>query len=221
MKTVRKTRSGRPKMVVAAGPTRERIDPVRFLSNYSTGRFGYEIARAASQKGFDVILVSGPTALKKPAGVKIVNIESAAEMKKELTKAMLGAGYLIMASAVSDYRPARVSNRKIKRGGGMTLRLVQNPDILAGIAGKTDAVICGFALETEALLKNAFRKLKKKKLDIIVANITALGREAFGDALTDVVILDRLGGKSAYKDKSKKTLAGVIVNKVANFKDDK
>lgn len=203
------------RIIVAAGPTREKIDPVRFISNYSTGTFGYEIARQARRRGWTVTLISGPTALKTPAGVKIVRVESALEMRSAVLKELPAAECVIMAAAVSDWR-AKAAKRKIKRGSGsVALKLIENPDILKEAArGKGDRVLVGFALETENLTDNAIKKLVDKDLDIIVANRTGGGNDAFGNILTDVCIIDRSGNKECFKRKTKKMLAGKILDKV-------
>ena len=176
-----------------------RIDPVRFISNYSTGTFGYAIAEEAAKRGCRVRLISGPTDLSDPDGVKTVRVETAAEMKREVDKAVRRADCLIMAAAVSDWRVRRPSARKIKRRPGrMALDLVQNPDIIGSIGQdrKKGLFLVGFALETGSLEANALKKLCKKGLDMIVAN--ALGKKApiFGDNIIDIVIIDRLGNRT-------------------------
>lgn len=209
----------RKTILITAGPTREKIDPVRFISNYSTGTFGYEIAREARKRGYKVILVSGPGSLGAPSGIRTIRVESACDMKKAVMKNIRKAGCLIMASAVSDWRVKRPSGGKIKRRGGrISLELIQNPDILKEAAGfKKDRIFVGFALETKGLVKNALKKLKEKKLDFIVANRLGRDRAIFGDNKTDVIIMDSCGAKTRLRRKSKKELAQIVLDKVEEF----
>ena len=167
-------------LVITAGPTREPLDPVRFLSNESSGRMGWALARAARRAGATVTLVAGPTALPPPVGVKTIRVGTAREMKIAACRAARKAHGVIGAAAVADWRPVRVSRAKIKKGAGTpALRLVPNPDILASIARARRGPfprLAGFALETGKLLERAREKKKAKQLDLIVANRpTALG----------------------------------------------
>lgn len=160
-------------LLVTAGPTREEIDPVRYLSNHSSGKMGYAVARAGMQRGARVILVSGPTALPPPVGVELQRVTSAAEMRQAVLSAFPEATIVVKAAAVADYRPAKRAGAKIKKGTGegMTLELVANPDILAELGRlKTRQLLVGFAAETADLLDNAAKKLAAKHLDLIVAN---------------------------------------------------
>jgi phosphopantothenoylcysteine decarboxylase/phosphopantothenate--cysteine ligase len=176
------------KILVAAGPTREKIDPVRFISNYSTGTFGYAIAREAKRRGLDVTLVSGPTALKAPDGVRFVPVESSLDMRKAVLERFKKADCVIMSAAVADWRPVYSAKKKIKKTQKKTIELVENPDILAQLgARKNGRVAVGFALETENLEKNALKKLKDKNLDLIVANRLGKDSDLFGDKKIDVV----------------------------------
>lgn len=203
------------KILVAAGPTRERIDPVRFISNYSTGTFGYEIAKEARRRGLSVTLVSGPTALSVPRGVKFVSVESSLEMRKALINRFRKADCVIMTAAVADWRPVYSAKRKIKKSPKKTIELVENPDILAELGTKKkDRIAVGFALETENLERNALKKLKDKNLDLIVANRLAGKNNLFGDKKIDVVTVDRFGNRTHIHGKSKKDLARIILNKV-------
>ena len=228
MSARRKTR--RASIVITAGPTREKIDPVRFISNYSTGTFGYEIAKEAARRGCRVTLVSGPTALENPPKVKTVRVESAREMKAAVEKALKGADCLIMAAAVSDWRAARPSAKKLKRGSGRaTLELVENPDILAGIAARKigglrrrraypgglagGLRLIGFALETEDVEKNALKKLRKKGLDMVIANEVGKRSSPFGDYNTNIVIMDRRGMRTKLSGATKRQAAKIILDK--------
>src|SRR5512133_647374 len=163
------------RVVVTAGPTREPIDPVRFISNPSTGKMGYAIAAVAARRGGDVTLVSGPTSLPDPPAVKVVRVETAEQMARAVDEA--GAFDLFVgAAAVSDYRPRSAAPHKLKQGDGEeTLVLARTPDILAGLgarlAGKVDApVLVGFAAETDEVIARAREKLKTKRCDLVVAN---------------------------------------------------
>ena len=171
-------------VLVTAGPTLEDIDPVRFIGNRSSGRMGYAVAGEAASRGASVRLVSGPTALTPPPGVETTWVRSASEMEEAALRASEGADVVIMAAAVSDYRPETVSAGKIKKGAAaMTLRLAANPDILArlGKSKKGRQVLVGFAAETSNLEENAIKKLRGKGLDLIAANPVG-GDTGFGSA---------------------------------------
>jgi phosphopantothenoylcysteine decarboxylase / phosphopantothenate---cysteine ligase len=164
--------SGR-KVLVTAGPTVEDLDPVRFISNRSTGKMGYSIARKARDMGADVTLVSGPTSMAPPAGVDLISVRNADEMNKAVGTAAAKADVVIMAAAVSDYTPEKISASKIKKGAdSITLKLVKTPDIISNLArkNKKGRVVIGFAAETENLEKNARGKLADKGLDMVAAN---------------------------------------------------
>ncbi len=160
-------------VLVTAGPTREAIDPVRYITNHSTGKMGYAVARMAALRGASVTLISGPTALQKPMFAEFVPVESAAEMRDAVMERAQGKDMVVMAAAVADYRPASVSREKIKKSeGGAALPLVRTADILSELGGEKGErqVVCGFAMETERLLEGAREKLKKKNADLIAAN---------------------------------------------------
>ncbi|MDG1358164.1 MAG: phosphopantothenoylcysteine decarboxylase, partial [Akkermansiaceae bacterium] len=160
-------------ILITAGPTREAIDPVRFLTNKSSGKMGYAIAKTAADQGHRVILISGPTRLNVPDKVDYIPVESTQEMYDSVEHWIKKADIAIFSAAVADYQPASISEQKIKKGSGaMTLELVQTPDIL-GSARKSfryEGVLVGFAAETEQLEKNARAKLDRKNCDLIVAN---------------------------------------------------
>ncbi|MCM8759556.1 MAG: phosphopantothenoylcysteine decarboxylase [Candidatus Omnitrophica bacterium] len=160
------------KILITAGPTREYLDPVRFISNPATGITGYLIARIAKRKGHDVVLISGPSFLKPPKGVRVIYTESAIEMKDAVEKEFLACDVLIMSAAVSDWRPEKKFDNKLKIKRKWTLSLVPNPDILKAVSmlKRKNQMIVGFALESQELLKNAIKKMKDKNLDMIVAN---------------------------------------------------
>lgn len=205
-------------ILIAAGPTRERIDPVRFISNYSTGTFGYTIAKEAKRRKLSVTLVSGPTSLKAPQGVKFIPVESSLDMRKAVLAEFPKTDCMIMTAAVADWRPKYPAKRKIKKRKKQILELVENPDILAQIgAQKKKRIVIGFALETENLEKTALKKLKNKNLDMIIANRLTKEANIFGDKKLDVVTVDRFGGRTRIFNKSKKELAKIILDKALRF----
>lgn len=160
------------KILVTAGPTREPIDPVRFISNRSSGKMGYSIAAAARQKGHSVILVSGPVAIKPPAGIKLLKVMTARDMLSAVKENVQKCDALVMAAAVSDWRPAVYCRQKLKKTRMPEfIRLKPNPDILMSLARqKGTKIFVGFAAETNDLKAEPLRKLRQKRLDLIVAN---------------------------------------------------
>ncbi len=160
------------KIVVTAGPTREALDPVRFISNRSSGRMGFAMAQAAAEAGASVILVSGPVYLTAAPGIDRVDVESAEQMRDAVSSALAGADLFIAAAAVSDFQSASIQTRKIKKDeSGMSMKLKAAPDILAGVTASKNRPFCvGFAAETDDVEANALAKLKNKKLDMIFAN---------------------------------------------------
>ncbi len=162
------------KILVTAGPTTEPIDPVRYISNRSSGKMGYALARAAAYRGADVILVSGPTDLVPPPGLSFCQVITAEDMRRSVFENRSGCDIIIKAAAVSDYRPRDCAEQKIKKGAeSLSLELIKNPDILAELGSTIEefpSVLVGFAAETEDLIANAEKKLKSKNLDMIVAN---------------------------------------------------
>ena len=178
-------------ITVTAGPTQESLDPVRFLTNHSSGKMGYAIAREAMLRGADVTLISGPVALKAPLGVKLVNITTAQEMLAGVQAALPQTDVLVMAAAVADYRPAVVADQKMKKGeGDMSIPLERTGDVLGWVAQNRHPglFVCGFSMETEHMLENSQKKLIKKKLDMIVANNLKTQGAGFG-VETNVVTL--------------------------------
>ena len=182
------------RVVVTGGPTREAIDPVRFISNHSSGKMGVAIAAAAWRRGATVSLVAGPLSIAVPVGVKHVGVESTEEMLAAVAGELPEADVLVMAAAPADYRPAEQSATKIKKTGApLSLELHETPDILAGTVGsrRTGCVVVGFALETNDMLANARRKLHAKSLDIVVLNSAAEPGAGFGVDTNRVTILTR------------------------------
>jgi phosphopantothenoylcysteine decarboxylase / phosphopantothenate---cysteine ligase len=166
-------------VLITAGPTREKIDPVRYLTNRSSGRMGYALAEAALRRGAHVLLVSGPTALQPPGAAEVTRVESAEQMRQAALDLLPRASVVIKTAAVSDYRPRSVAAQKIKRRGSLSLDLEPTPDILAELAGhKRSQLIVGFAAETENALENARKKLASKSLDAIIVN--DVSREGVG-----------------------------------------
>lgn len=180
------------RLLVTAGPTREALDPVRFLSNHSSGKMGYAVARAASDRGAEVTLVTGPTALKPPAFVETVEVTSAQEMFDAVTRRAQEQDIIVKAAAVADYRPAEYSENKLKKGEGdpLSLPLERTRDILLwlGEHKKPGQFLCGFSMETERLLENSRKKLKKKNLDMVAANSLNEAGAGFGGS-TNVLTL--------------------------------
>jgi phosphopantothenoylcysteine decarboxylase/phosphopantothenate--cysteine ligase len=202
--------------LLTAGPTQEDLDPVRFLTNRSSGRMGYAVAEAAAQRGAKVILISGPTALETPAGVTCVEVRTASQMLRAVEDHFAQATTAIFAAAVADYRPVDVAPQKIKKTAGeMTLRLEPNPDILATLARKKEnRLIVGFAAETGKVAENARKKLAEKNADLIVANdITAEG--AGFDVDTNIVTLFARDGRDLPLPKmTKREVAHRILDEV-------
>jgi phosphopantothenoylcysteine decarboxylase/phosphopantothenate--cysteine ligase len=165
------------RVLVSAGPTREPLDPVRFLSNRSSGRMGYAIAEAARRRGARVDLVTGPTALTPPAGVQLARVETAAQMRREVLRAFTGCDLAVLAAAVADWRPQNASSQKIKKGkGAPSLRLSPNPDILAEVLRRRRSqVVVGFAAETQRLDAHARARWERKPCDVLAANRVGKG----------------------------------------------
>lgn len=206
------------KIVVTAGPTREYLDPVRFISNRSSGKMGFAVAEAACRRGAEVILISGPTAVPPPIGVACHYVDSAMEMREALLKVFNQADIVIMTAAVADYRAQTVSPDKIKKKSDqLTVELVKNPDIAQELGRrKTHQILVGFAAETSDLLKHAQQKLVDKNLDLIVANdILAKGAGFDGD--TNVVtLLKRDGTQEQLPLLAKREIADIILNRVVS-----
>ncbi len=200
------------RLLITAGPNREPLDPVRYLSNRSSGKMGYALARAAARRGAQVVLVSGPTALDCPAGVRLIPVVTAADMRDAVAKEFVTATAVVMAAAVADYRPVVTADRKIKRGKGpIDLRLEPNPDIVKELGQNKDGkVLIGFAAETEDLTANAVKKLREKNLDMIVANNVAEAGSGFDGDTNVATILDRTGASQSLPLMSKDELADRI-----------
>lgn len=197
------------KVVVSAGPTQEALDPVRYLSNHSSGKMGYAIAKVAARLGAEVVLVSGPSALHKPKGMKVVDIKSAADMAESVLNESENADVIIMAAAVADYTPVEVADEKMKKKDGeLFIPLKRTTDILQtlGERKKEGQIIIGFAMETENLLDNARAKLLKKNCDVIVANSIRNENAGF-KADTNLVTLLFKDGMKEYELMDKEEVA--------------
>jgi len=177
-------------VLITAGPTREKIDPVRYITNRSSGRMGYALAEAALRRGAHVLLVSGPTSITPPDAVEMTRVETAEQMREAALRLFPQATIVIKTAAVSDYRPKAAAGQKLKRTGPMSLELEPTTDILAELAGKkTNQLIVGFAAETENVLENARKKLARKKLDAIVVNDVSQEGVGFDSERNAVTIL--------------------------------
>ena len=210
-------------ILVTAGPTVEDIDPVRFVSNRSTGRMGYRLAEAARDRGARVILVSGPTSLEPPSGVEFVGVRSAGEMMRAVHDRAVTASVVVMAAAVSDYRPASVSPQKVKKSPGpVSLELVRTEDILRSLGeAKNGRVLVGFAAETERVREHARTKLREKHLDLIVANDVSRKDAGFAAETNTAVLLDAAGGEEELPLMGKHELAGRILDRVVALRKDR
>ncbi len=204
------------KLVVSAGPTYEDIDPVRFLGNRSSGKMGYQIANAAFQRGADVTLISGPSHEYIYPEIKKISIRSASEMAKAVQGSVSKENTLIMSAAVADFTPSTIADKKIKKetGGISSIELKETEDILASIGGKFGYVV-GFALETDNEMVNAFSKLERKGLDVIVLNSLKDEGSGFEFDTNSVTILKQDGSSNKYPLQSKKEIAHLILDAIA------
>jgi len=208
------------RVLVTAGPNREAIDPVRFISNRSTGKMGFALAAAAWRRGAEVALVAGPTALPTPHGVRRTDVSTAEEMRQAVAAEFPTASLLFMAAAVADYRPARAAKEKLKKGSGrLVLELDRTVDILAELAPrKGERFVVGFAAETEQVIANAERKLEEKNLDLIVANDVAGAQTGFEVDTNAVTMIDRGGHHESVPLMSKDAVADRIIDHVIALK---
>lgn len=207
-------------VVVSAGPTREHLDPVRFLSNPSSGRMGYALAAEAARRGARVTLVSGPTELAPPPEVELVAVTSAEEMREAVLTAAADAAVVVMAAAVGDWRPETVAPGKVKKFDGESeLRLMRTPDILAELGReKRGRILVGFAAETDDLIANARGKFEAKNLDLLVANRVAREPDAgFGTETNRVVLLGRDGSLDELPLLTKQEVARAVFDRVASL----
>lgn len=203
------------KLVITAGPTREAIDPVRYITNRSSGKMGYAIASAAAAQGAEVVLVSGPVTIAEPPGIEVIKVESAAQMYSATHEVIGDADIFVAAAAVADYKPAELAEQKIKKNDeSMTLTMVRSPDILASVASLDPAPFTmGFAAETENVIDYARGKLQKKKLDLIIANRVGDNHGFDRDDNTATALWS--GGEKAYPTLSKVDLARELIELAA------
>jgi phosphopantothenoylcysteine decarboxylase/phosphopantothenate--cysteine ligase len=204
------------RLVVTAGGTREPIDPVRHIGNPSSGKMGYALAEAARDRGAEVKLITAPTSILEPVGVKVVYVETTVQMKQAVAKAVAKADALIMAAAVSDYQPKTAAKAKIKKTSpSLTLELVRTPDIITEVKG--DFLRVGFAAESEDLVANAKKKLQNKQLDLIVANDITDKKSGFGVDTNKVTLIDRKGKVESLPLLTKREVADRILDRVAGM----
>ncbi|MFH1664704.1 MAG: phosphopantothenoylcysteine decarboxylase [Candidatus Omnitrophota bacterium] len=210
-------------ILVTAGPTIEPLDPVRYLSNRSSGAMGYYIAGECASKGYKVCLISGPSNLTPPDGVEIIKAETAGDMERAVMERIDEADAIVMAAAVCDFRPEEEQGHKIKKErDGLVLKLVRNPDILAEIGLRKGLVKVGFALESRNAVENAANKLENKGLDFIVVNTVGEGMDPFGDdgkisgteRFLRYDILDKNGGLRQFEGITKRQMAGLIAEEL-------
>lgn len=207
------------RILVTAGPTIESLDPVRFISNRSSGKMGFAIARAALRRGADVTLISGPTSLRSPDGASMVYVESADDMEKAVLKDLRKSTSLIMAAAVSDFAPSVINKSKLRKSEIASLKLKETRDILKKLSSqKGKRIFIGFAAETGKNIESAKNKLKDKKLDLIVLNDVTEEGAGFGVDTNIVTIIDRKGNAKEYPLMKKLEVADVILDRLLNFK---
>ena len=204
------------RIVVTAGGTQEPIDPVRHIGNRSSGKMGYALAEAARNRGAEVELITAPTSLPEPAGIKVIHVRTAAQMKTAVDKAVAGADALIMAAAVADYQPKTTAKAKIKKDSPeLTLQLVRTPDILAEAKGNFLRI--GFAAESEDAVANARKKLEKKQLDLIVANDITAADSGFDVDTNKVTLVDRNGKVESLPLLTKREVADKVLDRVVKL----
>ena len=203
-------------VLVTAGPTKEHIDPVRFITNESSGKMGYALAKVATSRGANVILISGPVNIRKPYGVEVIEVISAQQMSDEVIKRFERADIIIKAAAVADYRPKNYSENKIKKSSNnLFIEMEKNPDILKKVAErKGRKIIVGFSMETEKLEENALSKLKDKKLDMIVANDILTEGAGFAKDTNVVKIINKFGIIKDFPIMTKEKVADVIFDEI-------
>ncbi len=211
------------KVLVSAGPTREDLDPVRYISNYSSGKMGYAVAQAAAERGAQVVLVSGPVSLEVPRGVKLISVTTACEMHDAIMNDFAGCDAVVMAAAVADFRAAELSALKIKKKDDeFVVRLEKNPDILKELGSiKGDKILVGFCAETDHLVENALKKIDAKNLDIIVANDVTMEGAGFGTDTNIIKIIKRDGSIADLPLMTKLEAAHRVLNEISGIAVDK
>jgi phosphopantothenoylcysteine decarboxylase/phosphopantothenate--cysteine ligase len=201
------------RVLITAGPTLEPLDPVRFISNFSTGEMGYRIAEAAQKLRHQVTLLSGPTHIEPPKRVKIIAFQSGIDLSMKLIKEFKKTDILFMTAAICDYAPRKIASKKIKRDQRISLSLRATPDLLKKLIPlkKKNQKVIGFCLETDHLEKKAKKKLKRKNLDAIVGNFISAKNDPFGDKKTSVLLIDRNGREIWIEKQSKREIARFLV----------
>lgn len=208
------------RFLITAGPTREPIDPVRYLSNRSSGKMGYALAAAALARGHGVALISGPVAIPAPPRAELVAVETAEEMYDAVAAAIGQADVAVFCAAVADYRVAEAAGEKIKKTGEtLTLTLVRNPDILgsARTVFGFKGILVGFAAETEQLAEHALDKLHRKGCDLLVANDVSRSDIAFDRDENEVLVFDRAGGRELLSRAPKEEIAAALVERIEGW----
>lgn len=203
------------RVVISCGPTREPLDPVRFISNYSTGTLGLILARACAEKGHEVTLAHGPIEIPSNLEARKIPFETVLDLKKVLTSAVRRCDVLFMVAAVSDFKPLVAEQAKIKKGPRfLKLSLVENPDVLKSLRRfKRHRVFIGFSLESRHVYRSSLRKLKEKGLDLIVAQRVTDRIKPFGRVSIDALVIDRRGKRRAFRNVPKKKLAEYLISK--------
>jgi phosphopantothenoylcysteine decarboxylase / phosphopantothenate---cysteine ligase len=209
------------RFVVTAGPTREPIDPVRFLSNRSSGKMGYAVAEAAIEAGHEVTLISGPVCLLAPDGAHVVSIQTSDEMYEAVRRAVGDCDVLVMCAAVADYKPAKYSEQKLKKkSAAWSLDLAPTRDILASIADQNRSfLVVGFAAETENVVANAEKKIRAKNCDMLVANDVSSSAYGMESAENEVTIFFRNGETKQISRAPKKNIARELVKIISNIRE--
>lgn len=207
------------KVLVSAGPTQESLDPVRFITNPSTGKMGFAVATAAYQRGADVTLVSGPTHLRAPFGVKLISVRTGEEMREAVLSEYPNSDIAIMTAAVSDFRPVSYSNHKIKKSkNGLELKLESTADILMELGQqKENKILVGFAAETQNLLENAKKKMKEKNLDIIAVNDISRPDIGFASDNNAVTLINSKEDSEHISPRSKQEIANILLDRIAGL----
>jgi phosphopantothenoylcysteine decarboxylase / phosphopantothenate---cysteine ligase len=209
------------RFVITAGPTREPIDPVRFLSNRSSGKMGYALAEAAIEAGHEVTLVSGPVSLRPPDNVQLIPIQTSDEMYDAVQRATENCDALVMCAAVADFKPASYSSQKLKKkAAALSIELVPTRDILASIGNQDHSfMVIGFAAETENVAANAKKKLREKNCDVIVANDVSSSDYGMESAENEVTIFFRNGETKQVRRAPKKNIARELVKIISNMRE--
>ncbi|MAW11628.1 MAG: phosphopantothenoylcysteine decarboxylase [Verrucomicrobiales bacterium] len=211
------------RILITAGPTREPIDPVRYLTNHSSGKMGYATAESAINRGHQVILISGPVNLKAPKNCELIQVQTAAEMYMQVELNSKDCDAAIMVAAVADYTPAEYSEKKIKKTKNKELTLVRTKDILGSMRGgfKFNGILVGFAADTDELRESATRKMKEKGCNFIVANDISRADIGFGSDQNEVIIFDTEGRQDLVKKSSKQLIGEVIIEKIEKINNKK